>query len=259
MTSNNLQNLHVVITRPSHQALDFATQIQQLQGIPFLFPTLGIEPLNKTFAPDTVTKLEQADAIIFISSNAVLHAVKFLPNLGNSKVIAIGPSTAEALRCKQIKVDLVSKEPFSSEALLALPYLQTISDKEITIITGVGGNPLLADTLKLRGAKVNKIAVYQRSCPRVTDQQISKITGLTDPIFIITSVEILKNLMTIMKQHAADNWLRNQMLLLVSDRIKQVALAHGFDNELLILSQNATKPAILEALIKWYAKRSSPS
>ena len=60
---------------------------------------------------------------------------------------------------------IVPSERFDSEALLALPELETVAGKRIAIFRGEEGRELLGDTLRARGASVEYVACYRRVQP----------------------------------------------------------------------------------------------
>jgi uroporphyrinogen-III synthase len=253
MASALLSGLTVILTRPLHTNEALGDKISQLQGQPYFFPTIAIEPVDLPTITATLKNINESDIVIFISQNAVRAAAPFLPGYSSYCAYAVGPSTAQALKEVGISVNEAPVAPFTSEALLCLPSLKTVKDKKITLIAGEGGRSYLEDNLRLRGAEVNKISVYRRVLPKIEIQLINQIVALKHTVIVITSGDCLLNLIQVTESHQQKHWLYQQTLLVVSPRIEQIAQSLNFDSQKLVTAQNATEPAILDALIKWYA------
>ena len=87
----------------------------------------------------------------------------------------------------------------NSEGLLALPELQRLRGKRVTIIGAPGGRELLANTFKSRKARVQAVHVYRRMPPRFRRDQLALLENADVPLItLITSEEILDNLRAVL-------------------------------------------------------------
>jgi uroporphyrinogen-III synthase len=193
------------------------------------------------------------DLAIFLSRNSVTHAVRLLPKV-SFKVAAIGPGTTATLIANHIHVDIVPAEGFDSEHLLAMPFFKDITNKKIIIFAGLGGRTWLEQQLRLRGAQVLKIALYQRICPPVDTKTIQSLSKLNNHIIVATSGESLTNLYQIFLEQGQIEWLYQSFLIVISKRLSKIALNLGFKKKLLIEAIDASDQAILESLIKCYPR-----
>ena len=83
------------------------------------------------------------------------------------EVAAIGQATAEALREAGFTSVLSPRERHDSEALLALPRLQTrVKGQNIVVFRGQGGRERIKETLEERGAHVEYAECYRRVRPQ---------------------------------------------------------------------------------------------
>ena len=214
------------------------------------FPTLDIVPVEG--AEEAATKLHALDKVnwlIFISANAVNFALN--KNNGkidqlHAKIAAVGRATAKALHERGLKVDLMPSQGFNTEALLESPSMADIHGKHCIIVRGRGGREMLADTLRERGAKVEYLEVYQRVIPRGNNAKLlerMRQNGL-DAV-IVTSVEALKNLLTMLDEQAS--LIYRIPLVVISDRIRKVAEEVGFKR--VVVSDSPADAAILQSLI----------
>lgn len=244
--NTSLKNLNILVTRPQHQAQKLCDEIKKLHGNPILFPTIEIADVED-FSPieSTFQKLNEFDSAIFISPNAVEKTFKYFQKKWPEKIkaIAVGISTARAL--ERFGVEVVSPAVhFSSEGLLDLSVLRSISNKRIAIFKGEGGRETLSNTLRDRGAIVQEVSVYRRVKPL----GLTRLSKNVD-IVICTSNTGLQNLYEMVD--ALDRrWLLQKPLLVISERMVVLARQLGFVKEPRV-ADNATEAAIVAALLKF--------
>ena len=171
----------VLVTRPLAQAGELAALIVAAGGEAVLFPLLEINAAAD-LAPLAAAagKLHEYTLAIFISPNAVDYSVPALLERGpwpsRLTPVAVGQGTVRALVARGIHGTVAPTERFDSEALLALPELQTdrVAGRRLAIFRGDGGRELLAETLRERGAEVDCIPCYSRSAPAVGVEALLK-------------------------------------------------------------------------------------
>lgn len=247
-----LHSLRVLITRPAHQAKDLCQQIAQHGGIPLCFPTVAIEVVDPG---KKVEKINTAALIIFLSPNGVMTALPFCATRlqqarAQFKLLAVGPSTAQALADHHFTVDFLPSTEFNSEGLSALPILQTIQEKNILLFQGDSGRSYLGDVLAQRGAKVERITTYRRIYPSVLDSARPQSDQVD--ILLGTSTTGIENLVTLLYPYW-QSALFEKPLVVVSPRIAQFAQQIGFVKKVLI-ADNASDPAILDCLFSYTEK-----
>ena len=129
-----LQNLHVMITRPAHQAKGLCELIELNGGRTILFPVLEIEPKIDGEFLQRVQHLNECHLALFISPNAANLAIPAIKAQGGLpsglKIAAVGKATAAALSAQGCDVDIFPKDKFDSESLLALPELHKVRNRK---------------------------------------------------------------------------------------------------------------------------------
>jgi uroporphyrinogen-III synthase len=166
----SLQGIGIVLTRPVEQSHAVAGRLQPLGATVFVFPSLAIiDPADTGLLDRTIAELDRFTLGIFVSANAVergLGAVRerreWPPGL---RVAAVGGATAQALRDAGHQEVVVPATGADSEALLALPQLQSVEGKDIIVFRGEGGRELIAEVLTGRGARVTCLTCYRRVRP----------------------------------------------------------------------------------------------
>ncbi len=250
--SGPLAGRTVVVTRPRAQAAPLAKMIAAAGGNALLFPLLEIAPAADHGELEAAAgRLDDYDLAIFVSPNAVAHA---LPTLlaerawpARLATAAVGPGTAKALADEGIPGCLVPAERFDSEGLLALPDFagERIGGRRVAIFRGDGGRELLAETLRARGAEVDCIACYRRSgpaggvAPLLAAWRAGKLDALT-----VSSSEGLRYLAELLDGEGRDFLMRTPVFV-PHARIAENARTLGLNN---IILTDAADAGILAGL-----------
>lgn len=240
MSTNDLTNRVVLVTRPQHQAAEMAQMIEEAGGKALLFPSIEIQSLrDNPHVQQTFAQINQYDMLIFTSANAVMQAQQVLQSMGcapesvEAQIAVIGKATQAAAKQAGFKVGIQPQQGFNSAALLALPQMQLVSNQRILLVRGQSGLEVLAETLRERGAIVDYAEVYCRAVP-VTDSGLQRHQlsqhwadyGITD--IIVTSNESLQNLYDMLDMPAQEAMLKVH-LLVPSKRCVTLANSLGFE------------------------------
>ncbi len=246
--TDSLHDALVLVTRPAAQSENLCRLIAQRGGAALKFPTLEIRPFD--VASQAAEKALAGDWLIFTSTNAVDFALRAfdgkMPQLRELRLAAVGKATADALQRAGLKVECMPKHEFSSEGLLAEPSMQRVAGQKITIVRGTGGREKLGLTLQARGAEVDYLEVYRRCRPEADNRSL--VRSLAEDrlkVTTITSGEALENLLSMLDE-ASNASLRKLPLIVVSDRLRQLAQQLGFER--ITISRQSTDAAILETL-----------
>lgn len=256
-TSNSLSGVNVLVTRPQHQCAVLANRIREEGGNPVLFPVLTITDVDNTDKlVDLVKRLHEFDWAFFVSPNAVHKAMQFIAKYGDFpahlNVAVVGKGSADAL--KQYGIDKVFSptEQFDSEALLKLPVLQNMAGQRVVIFRGVGGRPLLGDTLIQRGAALDYAECYQRKKPEADVNSLLAAWSRGEiHAVIITSSEGLHNLFDILGK-LGQQLLKSTPIFTSYERIVQAAGDLGLEK--IIKTTLAGDEGLLDSLQTYFGK-----
>jgi len=207
----------IIITRAQEQTSQ-AHEIFSKNGAEvFDLPSLIIGPPDN-WAPldDALKKIYTFDWIIFSSANGVRNVAErlklidlSLPKISKAiKIGAVGRKTASLLSDLDVKISfvpprfvadsLVEHFPQNEKGLkLFIPRVQT------------GGRSILADSFRLKGAKVTEVAAYESSCPQSIPQKT--IDGLNNreiDIITFTSGKTVINTVRLFEKYFGSNWLK---------------------------------------------------
>lgn len=167
MSDGQLSGRRLLLARPV-RADDPLPGLVQRAGAELLeLPVLRIESAeNQQAIKDCILDFDNIDIALFVSARAARNTLDWLdqywPMLPQGVTyLAVGESTAAVLSAFGCEVQWPAVQQ-NSEGLLALPALQQVRDKRITIFRGQGGRELLAETLRERGARVSYCELYCR-------------------------------------------------------------------------------------------------
>ncbi len=248
MTPGLLQRT-VLVTRPAHQATALVQAIQAVGGSAFVFPALDIEAVATAALSEPLAHLAGAHIVIFISPNAAqfgMAAIGALPP--GAQGFAVGPGTARALAERGVR-GVVTPAGHDSEALLALPQLHAVAGKRVVIVRGVGGRPLLADTLRARGATVDYLECYRRVRPEADATALLACwqNGGIDAV-TVTSAEALHNLAALLGDAGMLLLLRTP-LFAPHEKIAGAARRFGIAH---VIATPGGDTGLVDGLINWF-------
>ncbi|WP_111657471.1 uroporphyrinogen-III synthase [Isoalcanivorax indicus] len=213
----------VLVTRPAGQAEALLARLQAEGFAAVHVPALAITPRPLDGAAQRLLlDVDQYHAVFFVSPNAARLGCAALADVWPQWPVgvhwlAVGEATAAVLNEAGLPAEAPSAG-FNSEAVLALPCLQSLADRKIMILRGDGGRELFADTLRQRGAQVMTLPLYRRHC--ATDFRWPD--GIVDAV-LVTSVESWHCL-----HERAAAALQGPLIIAGSERIAQTIRAAGY-------------------------------
>ena len=166
-----LMGRSVVVTRAREQASGLAASLTELGAEVIQCPTIEISPMADYAELDAaLAKLADYHWVIFTSVNGVRHfwlrlaeAGKDSRALGNCKVAAIGPATAEALLQRGITPDFIPERYVAEGVLDGLVSRENgnVNGKRFLLPRAAKAREVLPDELRKAGAVVDVIAAYE--------------------------------------------------------------------------------------------------
>ena len=164
--------------------------------------------------------------------------------------LAVGPTSAQPLREQGVAV-VVPAQGFSSEALLALPELETVRGQRVIIFRGGRGRDLLEHCLTERGATVDCCELYSR----VTDHQyqdlIDALIQRERPLVLIYSGQVLDALLEVVPE-ACLSKLKGLPVIVPSQRVADLVRRRGFNSVHLAASAHAQD--MEHSVLDWYTR-----
>tara|TARA_B100000446_G_scaffold76530_1_gene72522 strand:- start:6715 stop:7527 length:813 start_codon:yes stop_codon:yes gene_type:complete len=261
-------------TRPDAQAEKWRQALQAAGAEVLRLPLMVIEPVTEAAAEqaikDRILSLADYQHAIFVSQNAAFFGLQWLdqywPQLPyRTRFYAVGSATAARLTDYGCQV-IEPGNTMNSEALLALPSLQSLTHEKIMIFRGCGGRPLLADQLRERGAQVDYCELYHRVFPRAEALERLMSPSTVDlshsegKVIALHSGEALQNWNQLLQDFVQAQEMNNNQqqlpynlehlrgisLVVPGQRVAQLAQGLGFTR--ILIAENASDQAMLQAL-----------
>ncbi len=252
-----LAGLRVLVTRPAHQADALCTRLAALGAEAIRLPTLSIRPTIETDPgyqnlKNCFLDLDRYRAVIFVSANAAQIGYDWIdqywPQLPVSTLwLAVGAATGRILQQLGLPVT-IAQGAMNSEALLALPQLQQLSNDRVLICRGHCGRELLEQDLQRRGAKVDYAELYHREIPVYSQPEIESIIYKSAPsAILVSSGSTLTNLVKLSRAAGSEaSVFTDTPLVVPSQRVATLAQQHHFNH--IGVAANATDAAMTDAL-----------
>lgn len=245
----------ILVTRPAGQGQALCAGAQKLGFEAHRQPLLALQPLESLSGQSRqhLLDLDLYQHIIFISANAVRYGLSCIDDYWPQLPVgltwyAIGTSTAGLLSERGLN-PVTPGSQMSSEGLLAVPELERVEGARILIVKGEGGRDTLRNSLIGRGARVDELACYRRSCPSLLPGQLA--ANLVDwgvQLILISSGEGLQNLLALLSTEESTKF-RDIGLVVPSLRVERMAREAGFTQ--VSRTSNASDEAVLEFLQQW--------
>jgi uroporphyrinogen III methyltransferase/synthase len=158
----------ILVTRPRPQAGAMVHRLLELGAVPFVLPCVEIrEPADWTPVDRTLRALRDYHWLVFTSANGVHALLGRLPHvgldlraLGNVRIAAIGPKTAEALHEYHLRADLLPAR-FQSEDLAAALLSAIQPGQRVLLARADRGRDVLREQLSAH-CLVEQISVYSQ-------------------------------------------------------------------------------------------------
>jgi uroporphyrinogen-III synthase len=164
----------ILVTRPLERSAGLAALIESAGGVAHVYPAMRIEALpDEAAARERLARLRDYQLVIFVSPTAVERAFAMLSAWpAGVHAAAVGASTRDELASRGVADVLAPDTGADSEALLARPELSDMTGRRVLIVRGVGGRPLLGETLQARGARVDYAECYRRAAPAAPSPEL---------------------------------------------------------------------------------------
>jgi uroporphyrinogen-III synthase len=190
-----LAGKRIVITRAAQQSETIARELLALGAIPVVLPLVEFEEPGDFSALDgALSQADQFGWIIFTSGQAVRAVAARSERLGQplhqaaskSRIAAVGPVSAEAVRQAGLPVEYVAKN--HNGVALANELGQRLREQQVLLPRSDRANPELPAALRRHGAQVTEVIAYRNLIPGAVDKQnLGKIAaGEADAILFFS-------------------------------------------------------------------------
>lgn len=251
---------NIIVTRARAQASEFSKKLASLGANPIEFPTIEVVPPDDWSELDNaISELDQYDWLIFTSVNGVRFFLARLKKtgrdlraLGNIKIAAIGPKTAQELKDLCLVPDIVPYE-YRAEAIVEEFKQRGASKTKVLIPRAQEAREVLPKTLRKMGFTVNVVTAYRTVRPEhdldsvkqmLKDRQIHMIT--------FTSSSTVRNFVAMFQQEEDDlsKWMQHIPVACIGPVTAETAKDLGFSVD--IMPNEYTIEGLVETIIQFF-------
>ena len=238
----------VLVTRPAGSGDDFAARLWEAGAEPVLAAVTTLEPPDDLASADeAVARVRDYAWVAFTSRNGVEAFFGRLDGqggdarrLGDTRVAAIGPKTAQALAARGIRADYVPAR-FISEDVAAGLLERTESGERILLFRAQEARDALPMLLREQWREVDVVAGY-KSVAR-NDSTIAELAEATD-VWTFTSAGIVRAFLA--NVPGAETMAGERTIACIGPITAQAARDAGLDVD--VVAQEYTVEGLIEAL-----------
>ncbi|WP_258280007.1 uroporphyrinogen-III C-methyltransferase [Paenibacillus sp. SC116] len=206
----------ILVTRTREQSQSFVRMIEKAGGEPYELPVIATvmpdSEEDNQLIEQTMTRLSDYQWLVLTSENGVRFWMEHMKRnradfrrLAQTRIVAVGPKTAEAMSDFGIVPDLVA-EQFSQEGVWDImgPHIQ--KGEKVLLARGNLARKWLAEQLREAGVHTDELTTYQTILPQYEDAHILEMFeegGIQ--IVPFTSSSIVTNLLQLLKQLGAED------------------------------------------------------
>ena len=166
----------IVVTRTREQAGRLSARLRDRGAEVLEIPTIRIAP------PDPIQPLIEAvvgiaeyDWLVFTSPNGVdaffstfFKAFPDVRSIGNVRIAAVGPATAEKVQERHLVVDVMPEKYLAAQVAKAIHAYENVGNLRVLLLRAEVATPELPGQLEELGAIVDDVACY-RTVPETAD------------------------------------------------------------------------------------------
>jgi uroporphyrinogen III methyltransferase / synthase len=252
----------IVVTRAREQASDFVACLSELGAECVEFPSIEVTPpLSWKELDRAIGNLESYQWLVFTSVNGVKYFFDRLENSGQDArnlkgigIAAIGPKTADAIRRKGVKPDLVPEE-YRAEAVVEAFRKHGVKGLKILLPRAAEARELLPQELEKMGAAVEVVEAYRAVKPKGTKDEIRAMLEKGDIHMVtFTSSSTVSNFMEMFESESEGllKWMEKVAVACIGPVTAKTAEERGLSVQ--ITPSDYTIEALAEAIVDYFAQ-----
>jgi uroporphyrinogen III methyltransferase/synthase len=249
-----LSGKRIVVTRARQQASAFARQLQELGADIFEFPTIKIE---KPDHPEAMDYIGDYDWVILTSVNGVTMLFDRLEesgydarDLSGVRLCVVGSATAEAVKQRFLRVDLMPEKYVAEELLEALVSMEeSLEGKRFLLPRADIARSFLPKELRARGAEVTELIAYRTVRPDTPDALADAMVAYKPHLVTFTSSSTARNFAEMVGPERLAQVQHHAAFAAIGPIAAQTARDHAMP--IAIEPDHHDIPSFVEAIVQW--------
>jgi uroporphyrinogen III methyltransferase/synthase len=252
----------IMVTRARDQASDFVACLSELGAECVEFPTIEVIPPPSWKDLDrAIGNLETYQWLVFTSVNGVKYFFERLEDSGKDardlkgiRIASIGPKTADAIREKGVKPDLVPEE-YRAEAVVEAFRKHRVAGSRILLPRAAEARGVLPQELERMGAAVEVVEAYRTVKPEGDKDEISAMLVKGDIHMVtFTSSSTVNNFMEMFEGESDQllKWMEKVTVACIGPVTAKTAEQRGLSVQ--ITPSDYTIEALAKAIVDYFAQ-----
>lgn len=257
-----LPGTRILVTRGGTQADEFGRSVRARGGVPVLFPTVALVPVEEGGDfDDSLRRLDSYDFVVFTSANAVRFVRDRMTTLGVRRlpdtlsVVSVGPGTTRELNLRYLPVHLEAPV-HSAEGVVDLLVPKGVVGKRVLFPRAEEGREVIPDGLTAAGATVDLVVAYRNGLPPKDPQAAARIVDNPPEVSTFASPSAFRNLFHLLGEEKAAAFLSKSVIAVIGDVTAAAVREKGFEPA--IVPTDFTLDAMLDAIERKMLQISDP-
>ncbi|WP_029896390.1 uroporphyrinogen-III C-methyltransferase [Desulfohalovibrio reitneri] len=249
----------VAVTRAREQASGLVEKLRELGACTLEFPTIAIQPLEDTSQAEAeIARVFEYQWLVFTSVNGVKQFFNVLDKmdldarvLAQAKVAAIGPATAQALRCRGVRPDFVPEKYVAEHVVEGMKKLG-VKGRRILIPRARVAREVLPEQLSEAGAEVTILPMYDTVLSGNDPEEMTGPLERGEVDYItFTSSSTVENFFTLVDPELLKKHRDGVRLAAIGPVTAETLASFGFTADL--QPEDYTIPGLVDALLAAYS------
>jgi uroporphyrinogen III methyltransferase / synthase len=253
----------IIVTRAREQASEFLYALSEMGAQCLEFPTIKIIPPESWEGLEkSIRDIETYQWLIFTSVNGVKYFFDRLEVLGRDvrdlkgvKIAAIGPATAEAVRSKGLRIDLVPEE-YRAESVIEAFRKEDIRGKRFLLPRAREAREILPQDLVKLGAVVDVVEAYRTVKPEEDREAIMGMLKRGDVHMVtFTSSSTVSNFVGMFQGAPLLDWMEEVAVACIGPVTAKGAEETGL--KVSLVAPEYTIPSLTKAIVDFFSPSQS--
>lgn len=255
-----LSGIRVAVTRAQTQAADMVRHLRALGAEILEFPTIEIVPVEPA---DDMDYVGNYDWVVLTSVNAVDMLFDRLESLGQDardlagvRLCVIGSATADAVRKRFLRIDLMPKRYVAEDLFAALSRREdSLQGRRFLLPRADIARSFLPQALRDQGAEVTELVTYRTVVPETSGAAADAVAAFAPHVVTFTSSSTARNFCELLGPDRLDRVKAGATFATIGPITARTARELGF--EPVIEAARHDVPGLIQAILEWAARRAA--
>ena len=250
----------IIVTRAREQASGFLSALSEMGAECLEFPTIKVIPPESWEGLDRgIGNTETYHWLIFTSVNGVKYFFDRLETLNRDvrdlkgvKIAAIGPATAEAVKSKGLRIDLIPEE-YRAESVVEAFRKEGIQGKRVLLPRALEAREVLPQELEKLGAVVDVVEAYRTVKPEEDREAVMALLRQGDIHMVtFTSSSTVSNFMDMFQGVPVLEWMEKTAVACIGPVTAKRAEDQGL--KVSLVAPEYTIPSFTRAIVDFFSQ-----